>query len=238
MCVYSKPPCWSFWIEKVVLPSSHVHRQQQRVKRPHPERFKSKPMWKRGISIYIRRVSISELENKLRGKARPLSVLSCEVTGEIRCFILFYLFYFPSQVMRISGSSRGKSFSPPPCRLGLLGCVLLPSHTHISTPPPALLMLFGSVQTLLSGKMAAPGAEEAAWNRLDLPWPACSAVVAVPAQHASGIYNMYDGKEDTMRGIEAGRLSVFEAERLRLRWHSLPTCKARSFVCHKFRIAS
>ncbi|XP_033002459.1 nucleolus and neural progenitor protein [Lacerta agilis] len=33
--------------------------------------------------------------------------------------------------------------------------------------------------------MAAPGASEAVWNRLEVPWPACSATVAVAAQHSS-----------------------------------------------------
>uniref|UniRef100_A0A8C9FV44 Nucleolus and neural progenitor protein-like N-terminal domain-containing protein n=1 Tax=Pavo cristatus TaxID=9049 RepID=A0A8C9FV44_PAVCR len=33
------------------------------------------------------------------------------------------------------------------------------------------------------GKMAAP---EAAWNRVDVPWPASSSAVAVAAQHPAG----------------------------------------------------
>ncbi|XP_078246072.1 nucleolus and neural progenitor protein isoform X2 [Pogona vitticeps] len=36
--------------------------------------------------------------------------------------------------------------------------------------------------------MAAPGGAEATWNRLVVPWPACSAAVAVPAQHVAVSY--------------------------------------------------
>lgn len=51
--------------------------------------------------------------------------------------------------------------------------------------PPTWSRLHSALRSpaLTAGKMAAP---EAAWNRLDVPWPASSATVALAAQHPAG----------------------------------------------------